>query len=103
MSGTDLILRHDPIGTMSYGYFVCQDCGSSMYGGGPFFHRKTCTREGYAGLEYVMGDKAIFSVLQGRGSLNPVTAEDIRRQLPEVVARIEAAALLPRSPSHPAY
>lgn len=85
-----LVLRHDPQGAMSYGFFRCQECDVSMFDGGPFAHRKSCSRSGYEGLEYHMGDKAIAAVLRDVGSLNPIGAEELRRQLPEDVARVEA-------------
>lgn len=88
--GTDLILVHNPESSISYGSYRCQDCGSSFYGGGEALHKKDCPRAGsYAGLEYLLGDVAIRKVLGGSGSLNPCTADDVREQLPEHVARIE--------------
>lgn len=85
---TQLILKYDPEGTTTYGYFRCQDCGSAMFGGGPFMHRKGCTRSGYDGLEYHLGDVAIERILSGQGHLNPIEADELRRQLPEDCIRV---------------
>lgn len=84
-----LVLRYDPDGTVSYGYYRCQDCGSSFFGGGPALHNKGCARDSYEGLEYYLGDKAIGCILDGTDRINPVTAADVRAQLPDVAARLE--------------
>jgi predicted nucleic acid-binding Zn-ribbon protein len=76
---------------MSYGIFACQNCGNRFYGGGDALHSKGCPRKGYAGLQYIIGRKA-FEVILSKGhghGLNPITADDLREQLPNIVAARE--------------
>lgn len=86
-----LVVVLDPEEEGIYGFFRCQDCGSEFYGGGDAIHKRDCPRRetGYQGLEYVVGRKAFASILTSEHHLNPISADDLRRDLPEEVRRFE--------------
>lgn len=56
----------------------------------PFIHRKGCERVGYDRLEYFMSTVAVYTTLTSASHLNPVDADDVRSQSPDIVAQIEA-------------
>lgn len=73
---------------LSYGYFHCPECKSSFFGGGEALHRGSCSKRETEceGLDYVIGIKAFTSVMSGEDRINPITVEDLKRCLPQMVA-----------------
>lgn len=48
-------LRYDPTHMLTYGYWKCEMCSSSFYGGGPALHNRGCAETGYKSCAYVIG------------------------------------------------
>jgi len=38
--------------SVSYGYWICPECGSEFAGGGSAIHKRGCSKKGYEGLMY---------------------------------------------------
>jgi hypothetical protein len=110
-TGERFPIDYDPEERMSYGSWRCPECAAHFYGGGRPMHDRGCPLRGamkheldYSGLRFVVGDVAIQHAVRfaahrndadARAPVLPVSAAEIRAQLPEEVARIEAEAKVP--------
>lgn len=88
-----MILEYDEKHTLSYGYWRCTKCNNAFFGGGEALHQPVCIERGYERCNYVIGPGVVKSAQEWASThgddsilpLNPLSLNDIRQQLPQVI------------------
>lgn len=81
--------KYDPTHALTYGYYVCDECASRFYGGGPPIHKVTCSwhdkQSGYTPTVYHIGPKEVSKIeVSGVSKFDCVYLADLVAQYPEL-------------------
>lgn len=82
--------KYDPEHSLSYGYYICETCGSKFFGGGRAIHNRDCSKanEGYNCCVYMFGPEEVKYIKRLGYSPNgpfDLTLEFLEKNFPELV------------------